>query len=93
VSHLSKQSKHAEKENIKASRNWIPTECFEIANEFRLKFNGQLNETNTNRLLAELNQVWRDREVRIVDDIRNNTNAEVMALRRQLAMRIPYDEE
>ena len=92
-SKLNKQSKFAEKENVKASRNWIPTEAYSIANDFRVKYQGQLNETNINRLLAELNQIWRDREVRIVDQIRNNTNAEVMSLRRQMAMRIPYDEE
>jgi len=45
-----------------------------------------------NRLLAELNRIWKDRERRQIERIRYQCTKEVMSLRRQLNMRVPYDE-
>lgn len=72
--------------------NWIPSDTFRIAHEFRTKYGGELSPTLINRLLAELNRIWKDRERKQIERIRYKCTKEVMSLRRQLNMRVPYDE-
>lgn len=68
---------------------WIPTDTFRIAHEFRTKYGGELTPTLINRLLAELNRIWKERESRQIERIRYQCSREVMSLRRQLNMRVP----
>ena len=51
----------------------------------------ELTDTMVNKLLAELNKIWRERERKQIARVRNECNAEVMALRRQLANSQPLD--
>ena len=45
-----------------------------------------------NKLLSELNRIWRDRERKQINRLKNKSHNEVNQLRRQLAMRAPHDE-
>ena len=42
--------------------SWIPQEAFKIAHNYREKYGEGLTETLINKMLKELNKVWRDRE-------------------------------
>lgn len=42
--------------------SWIPQEAFKIAHNYREKYGTGLTEVIINKMLRELNQVWRDRE-------------------------------
>lgn len=67
--------------------NWIPAEALQIAEEFKRE-----TGIDINKLISKLNMIWRDREFRQLNKIKHESNTELMALRRMLAMRIPYDE-
>lgn len=49
---------------------WIPADTFRVAHEFRTKYGGELTPTLINRLLAELNRIWKERERRQIERIR-----------------------
>ena len=71
--------------------NWIPAEAYRVAETFRQEQGLALSLAQLNQLLAELNNVWRERERRQVNKIKQETTLEVMNLRRQLALRLPFD--
>lgn len=71
--------------------NWIPAEAYRVAEAFRQEQGLALSLAQLNQLLAELNNVWRERERRQVNKIKQETTLEVMNLRRQLALRLPFD--
>ena len=71
---------------------WIPSEAYKLVNDFRVEHGRELTDTMVNKLLAELNKIWRERERKQIARVRNECNAEVTALRRQLANAAPLDE-
>lgn len=81
------------KENKKEEDNsWIPNQAFKIAHDYREKHGNEMNETLINKMLTELNKVWRERERKQVTRIRNKCNQEIANLRRQVAMTAPVKE-
>lgn len=72
--------------------SWIPHEAFEIAHQFRDSNGNALSETMINKMLRELNKVWRDRERRQIARVKNSCSTELKDLRRQMTMRAPVSE-
>jgi hypothetical protein len=70
-----------EAKQLAEPKNWMPTEALRLANQFRIR-NESVSEPAMNRLLAELNKVWRDRETKRVAKIQRDCNTEVSDLRR-----------
>lgn len=71
--------------------NWIPAEAYRVAEAFRQEQGLTLSQGQINQLLADLNNLWRERERRQINKIKQETTLEVMNLRRQLALRLPFD--
>jgi hypothetical protein len=72
--------------------DWIPAEAFNLAHSFRARYSQFLTESAINTLLEDLNKIWRNRERRQVARVKSETNTEVANVRRQLAMKAPYEE-
>lgn len=67
--------------------NWIPAEALQLAEQFKKE-----TGIDINKLISKLNMIWRDREFRQINKLKHDSNADMMTLRRMLAMRLPYDE-
>eukprot|EP00347_Sterkiella_histriomuscorum_P000635 403375084 len=72
--------------------NWVPQEAYQLAHKFR-DFNGNdLTPNLVNQLLQDLNKIWREREKKQIYRIKQQTQNEIMQLKRQLNHRTPFDE-
>lgn len=73
--------------------NWIPTEAYKVAESFKQANNLSISNTQINKLLAELNLIWREREWKQLYTVKQEAALEIMSLRRQLALRLPFDAQ
>ena len=69
--------------------DWVPSEAFKIAQGLKVT---PLTDEIINKVLLELNKVWREREKRQVDRLKAKYSLEMSDLKRQLAMRVPFIE-
>jgi hypothetical protein len=72
--------------------NWVPSEAFNCAYDFRNKYNVEMSEELINDLLSSLNKIWREREKKQISRLKTKYQNEIMGLRRKLNMRTPFDE-
>jgi hypothetical protein len=63
--HFAGEPTAEEQRQLAEPKNWMPAEALRLANQFRIK-DESVSEPAMNRLLAELNKVWRDRETKLV---------------------------
>lgn len=73
--------------------SWIPREAFDIAHGYRTQHPEGLSETLINKMLRELNQIWRDRERRMIARVKLTCATEIKDLRRQITHRAPVSEK
>ena len=78
----------------KEEDSWIPEAAFKVAHDFRNKCstNGVISHALFNTLLADLNEIWRDREKKQIARVQNQAHREIQYLRRQLSFRKPYSQ-
>lgn len=79
-------------EILKDNQNWVPSEAYDFAVQFKKKYNVDLSENLINELLSSLNRIWREREQKEINRTKNKYQTEIMSLRRKLAMKSGYDE-
>lgn len=72
--------------------DWVPNDAFTVAQELRAKYGSELTPNLINRLLAELNKVWRARETRQIARIKQQCATASADVKRQVMMRAPLDE-
>ncbi len=68
---------------------WVPSEAYKLAQELRA---APLTNELIDKLLANLNRIWRDREKKQIDRVKAKYSTELSDLKRQLVMRAPFDE-
>ena len=71
---------------------WIPEEAYKFAQEFRLKYKGELTDILFDKLLFELNRIWSKREQQQINRVKSQYAIEVKALSRQIKHHPSYDE-
>ena len=49
-------------ENIKDNQSYIPNEAYDLAVQFKNKYNGELNDNLINELLSSINKIYKTRE-------------------------------
>ena len=92
VRYLAGPKKYGKQDPQEEEESWVPHEAFEIAHNYREKYGEALTETLINKMLMELNKVWRDRERRQIARVKNQCHTEVRDLRRQITQRAPVSE-
>lgn len=78
--------------DILENQNWIPSDCYSFAVQFKNKYNLDLSENLLNDLLTSLNKIWQEREKKQVNKLKSKYQGEIQSLRRKLAMKSGYDE-
>ncbi|MCQ2821264.1 MAG: hypothetical protein MJ252_28730 [archaeon] len=78
--------------DILDNQNWIPSDCYSFAMEFKNKYNLDLSENLLTDLLTSLNKIWQEREKRQMNTLKSKYQGEIMSLRRKLAMKSGYNE-
>ena len=68
-------------ENVEME-DWIPTDAFKVAHDFRNRCAGQVSASLMNQFLRDLNKVWKAREDKQIARIKSECNREVQFLRR-----------
>lgn len=64
--------------------NWVPLEAFENLRKFATKYRLNIDDSLAKELLYNLNLVWKDRELKQIQRIRNKYQTEILDLRRKL---------
>jgi hypothetical protein len=81
---------------IKASDecdDWVPSEAWKMVKDFLAKYGTTgFKSVQINKLLEDLNHIWRKREKNLMNQVRSKCNREVEALRRQLANTPKYEQ-
>jgi hypothetical protein len=65
--------------------DWIPEDAFKVAHEFRNKCAANISKPMMNTLLTDLDKIWRSREDKKLQRLKNQMTREVESLRRALA--------
>ena len=78
--------------DILNNENWVPSEAYTFAVQFKNKYNLDLNENILNTLLTSLNKIWQEREKKQINRLKSQYQSEIMSLRRKVAMRSGYNE-
>ena len=90
---LSKKHKHEcekrETENLlkKNNENWIPNEAFNIIYDFKKKYNMEINDKVISDLLGCLNQVWRDKETKLITRVKAKYQREIIELKKNMVFK------
>jgi len=71
---------------------WTPQDAFKFAQEFRRKYDGELNDALLEKLLFELNRIWSRREQQRIQRVQAQCAHEVMKLKRKLSQGVPFNE-
>ena len=90
-----KRGKNAISNSNKAildNQNWVPSDAYTFATQFKNKYNLDLNENLLTDLLTSLNKIWQEREKKQINRLKSQYQSEIMSLRRKLAMKTGYDE-
>lgn len=64
--------------------NWVPVEAFEFTRNFANKYRLNIDDSLAKELLYKLNLIWREREAKQVQRIKNKYQTEILDLRRKL---------
>lgn len=72
--------------------DWIPTEAYSMAHDFRNRCASNISQSLMNQLLHDLNKIWYQREQNQIQKIKTECNHEVQFIRRQLQTKKPYDQ-
>jgi hypothetical protein len=62
--------------------DWLPSEAYKVAHDFRNRCAGQISESLMNTFLKDLNSIWKDREDKQIAKIKGECSHEVQFLRR-----------
>ena len=79
-------------ELLNDNQNLVPNEAFDYAVQFKNKYNVNLNDNLINELLSSLNKIWKTKEKKEINKIKNKYQNEIIDLKRKLAMKSGYDE-
>lgn len=71
--------------------NWIPIEAFSATKTISSKYKLNIDDTIANELLYKLNLIWKERENKLVQRIKNKYQTEILDLRRKLNFKEPCD--
>ena len=80
------------KKDMLDNQNWVPSDAYTFAVQFKNKYNLDLSDNILDDLLSSLNKIWQDRERKQVNQLKSKYQGEIMSLRRKLAMKSGYDE-
>lgn len=72
-------------------QQWVPSDAFQMAYQFRSQHGNDLSPELISQLLANLNKIWQEREKKQIQRIKGKSNEEITKLKRQLVSRTPYD--
>lgn len=72
--------------------DWIPEDAFKVAHDFRNKCAANVSKAMINTLLTDLDKIWRAREDKKLQRLKNQMTREVESLRRALAQKKPYQQ-
>ena len=78
--------------DILNNENWVPSEAYSFAVQFKNKYNLDLNENILNNLLISLNKIWQEREKKQINRLKAQYQSEIMSLRRKTAMQSGFNE-
>jgi len=65
--------------------------AYKTAHNFAVEAGFDLPEVLIDKLLLDLNRIWKDRERRQIAKIRDKLNDEIVALKRKANNKIPYE--
>ena len=74
------------------NENWVPSETYSFAVQFKNKYNLDLNENILNTLLISLNKIWQEREKKQINRLKAQYQSEIMSLRRKASMQSGFNE-
>lgn len=67
------------------SGDWLPQESFRMVNEFLTKYGDKgFKSAEINKLLGDLNSIWRRREKNLMGQVKSKCNRELETLKRQV---------
>jgi len=72
--------------------NWIPNTAYTLAHSFRQQHGDELTFDLVNEMLRDLNRIYRDRERKQVARAKQQSQDELMKLKRKLTFRPTFDE-
>ena len=73
-------------------KDWIPADAFKMAHSFRSRYGDELSTEIVNELLRELNNIYRERERRHTQRVKQQAHDEVNNMKRKLMYRPGYDQ-
>jgi hypothetical protein len=71
---------------------WVPADAYALVSDFRHRHVPAVPMSQFHELLLKLSRVWKRREARTLDRIRDAHAIKVSELRRRLSQQVPYDE-
>jgi len=75
------------------TEDWVPSEAWRLAHDFLAKHGSSgFKAVHINRLLEDINKIWRLREKSLVNQVKSKCNRELETLRRKLSMRPDYNQ-
>jgi hypothetical protein len=84
------QPAHEIKED-QEQQQWVPSDAFQMANQFRSEHGNDLSPELITTLLSNLNKIWQDREKKQIQRLKTKSQEEITKLKRQLVARTPFD--
>jgi len=66
--------------------------ALKIIDDFKLNNSTELTTEIFDKLLIDLNKIWKERERKIVEKIKKEFMSEIASLKRQLSSRVPFEE-
>jgi len=66
--------------------------ALKIIDDFKLNNSTELTTEIFDKLLIDLNKIWKERERKIVGKIKKEFMSEIASLKRQLSSRVPFEE-
>ena len=72
--------------------NWIPNSAYNLAHGFKQQHGDELTFELVNEMLKDLNRIYRERERKQVQRVKQQSQEEINKLKRKLTYRPTYDE-
>ena len=72
--------------------NWIPNSAYNLAHGFKQQHGDELTVELVNEMLKDLNRIYRERERKQVQRVKQQSQEEINKLKRKLTYRPTYDE-
>lgn len=67
----------------KCNQNWIPSQAFAVVNEYKQKFNLDIDDNLINDMLSSLNLLWRQKEEKVISRLQAKYHREIIDLKRK----------